>query len=734
MALVCALCCAFGLAACGGGEDNSQPSVTPKIAQANVNVSFDFEIEDYIASTGHSFYFGDWSSGWSDFTDDTVINIEPHETTHFDDAALKITFKSGYNLETLGITEKDGKPVTREYDTQYNNTIIIKMPFDENLDYSLTLTAPDAIYETVGFEVDEQSGLENISSGAYLNLLTNTQVYVNDNEGHAGFVNLTREDTVNQNDRIFNIGQTSIEADMSKTYFAVYVRFDSSNPGRVIYDEDYEKLFTFDGLTGSVEYAKIPETNEYAYAFKFYTSRISETNSRLKLNTQYLKNIGNREDFITKNFSVITYKDENGFQYTYKFELISYQIDSGEFKTDNLNNFKKEYGKSYTLKYQFKDIDIKTPSYGDYDKDELKETLIANTDFSQIKLTVNGEKITSLYFDDAEKVYRFTIGATKVPYDYNEDLGNEFTVNADKTTINAIPSNNVYNLTVSKQVGCTPYNGGNLTVFNKYETENEIKFICIVKDKDYTISGSISLGDFSKFNLKITLNGVVRYTKTYTSGVDYFKSVTDKTGYEAFGNANIFENFEYSDEYVFGSYEESHISLVFTYEGNLRIEINDKGNTSSGTDIKIELSEVETRRITFDAKGELYGGSFTIDGEEITTVEVDKEFMAILTLSDLPRDSYDSYDYKYELYSNGVHIATTSFGSDVSMFEGYKTYDLYVMGSGSSGFGGTFYIYTKVNEVYVTFKPQTDDQTGESEKVMVLIDKIVLNVFPTYYN
>lgn len=186
-ALTFVLTGAIFFTACGGGGGDKTP--TPKTVQATVSVTLDFDGEDYI--TGYNLSFGDsgYSTGDANATD--AFTVAPHETTHFDDAVLKISLKRGVNPETLGVTENYDKPFTKSVNTaNYKNEVVIKMPFAENLDYSFALTEPTGIYQDYGFRIDDLELLNYKDNEALVELFDNTEIYVQDanGEGQAGWI------------------------------------------------------------------------------------------------------------------------------------------------------------------------------------------------------------------------------------------------------------------------------------------------------------------------------------------------------------------------------------------------------------------------------------------------------------------------------------------------------------------------------------------------------------------
>lgn len=734
LALVTVFAGAIGLAACNGGGDDEQYIE----AQASINLNCDFETSDYISSFRLNFVGCVTScDGSSVIGGQYELTTWPTQTSKKEDAVLRITLKQGYAPETLGIVEQNGKAFTKSTTTELGKgVVIVTIPFAENIAYDFTFTAPEPIYNNVGFRIEDATVLEQVETGALLDLLSGTQVWVENADGdNPGFVDITKDDEQNPGDKIFTLSSYAIKADLSKSNFPVYVRFDKTNPARVIYNDYYKDLFTFTfvGETAhNVQYTQIPGTDEYAYAFNFSTSSLSNVDTPvLTLYWDRLDEyLGYRESTVNKTFSVTTYKEDNsGLQYNYKFELVSYQVGSGEEQTTIPSTLTKEYGNTLTLKYQFNGIEVKNNSgYIEIDTENRARVLEENTDFAQIKLTVNGEIITG-YFDSATKIYTRTIGATKIPYDYNKSSDDSFRFGADVTSFKVVATNkNVITQTVSKGVDNRYYNNTDEKfVFSRYETDTDTVMIVIDENKNTVIGSAIPLADYPKFQLKLTLNGAERFNETFTAGEDFYVPVTDKTGYEAFGNAiAVNNNTEY--RYIVGSESTKTYLYIQFSQDYLGINLCDEGNTDTQTDFKVEVTKFEnSNQITFEVAGSVYEGSFTLDGEQTTTVSLGKEYAVAIPLSDF---SLIENNYYFECYSNGVLIATTA-----NQWNGNSAIDNYMFympqyHGGSFSYNGldglTFTL--NIKSKYCTFTSYGDIGEDKVSTAIIVIDKIVLRI------
>lgn len=722
LSLISAICCAFGFAACVGGGNNNP---TPKTVQATVNVSCDFENEDYISEFNLSF----GNSGFSTTDPNTTeFTVEPHETINFDDAILKISLKKGFNPETLGVVEKDGKQFTTEYNTEKNkNDVIIKMPFAENIEYSFTLTAPEAIYKNIGFRLDDSRTLGYEANRALISLLNNTQVWVEnaDGEGHAGFVNLTTIENFGKGEyREFNAARYSIKADTSKQYFPVYVRFDKNDAKKVIYNNAYLSMFSFgEHDVHDVEYVQIPGTNEYAYAYYFYTGNISSTNYSVYLKGQRLKtDLSFVTGAIRTEFSVVTFNPgSSNFKIAYNFKLDCYSVDGGKDKETNDNTIEKVYGKSYKVQYSFRSITI--TGVNDSEKTALANKLRNATDFANIQLTINGKKLTGVESHDSGW-YVYTIKADDVPYTYSGELGNEFAFNADVESVKVKSSQtNVVNVKTTKnlQIG-----GGSVgDAFSRFE-KGDYSFIRNFYKEGIGVSASYGGAKSGKFRVDITVDGTP-YTKTFTPGVDYLTAITDKTGYEAFGNADIYS---FASTYYFLGEDEAanQIRCEFDNYGNIGIYtwLNDFDKTKQ-IDITIELTELESsgNDIAIEVAGNRFNGDFTVNGEETTVIKPDEESRLYIPLN----ESNDYPNYTIELYSDGVLICSTN-GLYLHGYEGECKIDGYNAHWGLQFFTNYNYGGYSTTEVFIDVATSgylflTD---SDYNVIVIKIDKIVISV------
>lgn len=749
---------AIGFAACGGGGDET-PSIE---VYSSVTFKCDFKDKDYVTRFRLDFagslttydpdyilHEDDWDGTWQ-------FQIGPHYTTSREDAKFTISLKYGYDPETLGISEKDGKEFTKSENG--SGVVVITIPFAANIDYNFTFTAPEPVYDKVGFRIDNQNALEGVTDPVLLNLLTNTQVWVADavTEGEGatysetpGFIDIAADDPANAGDKIYTLMQHSVDVDLSQYYFPVYVRFDKTDAGRIIYNNNYRYLFSFhDESASSVEYVKIPGTDEYAYAFNFRTSdlnRFEDGVPVLKLDWNYISEyLGYREDTISKTFSVKTIDDINAqIKYTYNFNLVSYQIGSEQEITSIPNSVTKEYGKAYTLKYHFEGVDADCWYYSG--ETPLEQALADYTDFANIKLTVNGEVI-STYYDSATQIYSFTIGATKIPYDYNESDGTLFAVSADSTSINAVEGPDTLIINTPVAAGAPQYSFSSYSfIFNRQIVGNEMKSVYIAEHKQFYYS--FDAIKFGKFKLKLTLNGTQLEEKVYTPGVDYNIPVTDKTGYPGLENAKVVYNTPSTDAYydfILGTYDDtfdasqnSYVFLCFNEYGTLGITANDKGNTTNKTTFKVEIEVIEpySKDIAIEVTGSAYGGSFTVNGAQATAVGLNGEKEVAITLG-----NYDSanemLNIVYELYSNGVLIASSEYSGDyecrVDGYYGSGSYiSRFLFNSGSMGYSGgsdmitlnPFNISTDIfNLRYI------GGAEGAEDYASVVIDKIVVKV------
>lgn len=742
LALVTVFAGAIGLAACGGGGgDDPQPVEV----QATIGIDFEFEPVDYISHIRFDFGGGATGSDGASITERQYeLAIWPIQTTKKDDAVLKITLRQGYDAQTFGIAEENDKPFTTSISTEMGNpVVIVTIPFAENIEYAFTLTAPEPVYGNIGFIVSDNRVLEQIPAGPVRDILSNTQVWVENADGeNPGFVDMTIDDEQNPGDKLFTLSNYAAKVDLSKSTFPIYVRFDKNNPAIVIYNEYYKDLFTFTfvGETSqNIQYTQIPGTEEYAYAFNFSTS--SYNNTTVHMLTLYWDRLNEyldyREDAVNSTFSVTTFKEDNSqYQHNYKFELVSYQVGSGEEQTTIPSTLKKEYGKSLTLKYQFKGIEVmNNPNYSEIDTERRAQVLEENTDFAQIKLTVNGEEITG-YFDSATKIYTRTIGATKIPYDYNKSTDNSFLFGADVKSFKVVSTNtNVITQTVSKGIENRYYNNTEDNfAFSSYETDTD-SVVTIIANKGYGSQVSIPLAEYPKFQLKLTLNGSEKLNKTFTVGEDFYVPVTDKTGYEAFGNAIAVKNNE-ENVYVIGSEETTYPDVHETFlrysfkQDYLTIHLCDEGNTTSQTDFKVEVTKLDySAQITFEVAGSLYEGSFTLDGEQTTTVTLGKEYAVAIPLSDF---SLVENNYYFECYSNGVLVATTEI-----QWNGNSAIDNYMfyMPSYNSGYmsydginGLTFTL--NIKSQFCTFNYDYSGDYDESviSSAIIVIDKVVFRI------
>lgn len=766
LALTAVITGAFGLAACGGDDNNPSPVE----AGAYVTFKCDFEDKDYItkfrlvfADVGVMDY--DPVNTWHEDNWDGTVNLYAWGYSYSrEDAKFTISLKNGYDPDTLGIVEKDDKPFTKQSTTvQGTDHITVTIPFAENIDYNFTFTAPEPYTDEVGFRVADSRDLENITDPVLVNFLSNTQVWVEnaveEGEGETysatpGFVDITADDPSNPGDKVFTLSQHSIKVDLSKSKFPVYVRFDKANPGKNIYNDESKNLFRFGdyGSTySSTEYTKIPGTDEYAYAIYFNITDfnlLAENETPVfYLNWSYLTNyLGYRSgDTISKTFSVKTIDDnDRGIKYAYNFNLVSYQIGSEQEITSIPNSVTKEYGKAYTLKYHFEGVDADNWSYSG--ETPLAQALADSTNFANIKLTVNGEVI-STYYDSATQIYSFTIGATKTPYDYNESFDTLFAVSADSTSINAIEGPNTLIINTPVAAGAPQDSFSSYSfIFNRQIVGNEMKSVYITAEHKLFYY-SFDAIKFGKFKLKLTLNGTQLEEKVYTPGVDYNIPVTDKTGYPGLENAKVVYNTPSTDEYydfILGTYDDtfdasqnSYVILCFNEYGTLGITANDKGNTTDKTTFKVEIEVIEpySKAIDLEITGSAYGGSFTVNGAQATTVGLDGEKEIEITLG-----NYDSgnemLDVVYELYSNGVLIASSEyFGDYECRVDGYLGSGSYVshflFNSGSSGYSGGSDMIT-----LTPFNISTDifnlryigGVEGAEDYASVVIDKIVVKV------
>lgn len=753
----------LGLTACnnGGNEDNYVET------QVKITFKCDFEGKDFIKRFSleidgyrrecepDAWHEDDW-----DGTD--ILEVETFQTRTKPDAKFKVYLKSGFNPDTLGITETAGQDYTVSTEESYGGMIVvITIPFSQDINYGFTFTAPEPFIDKVGFRIDDASVLEGLTEPLLLNILSNTQVWVEnavteDENETAGFVDITKDDPDNEGDKIYTLSQHYINADLSEPYFPVYVKFDKNDPARLIYNSSYRDLFCFTSDSHSptyTEYTQIPGTNEYAYAMYFKTSDIAGLAENevpvLRLNWDYFStHIAYREDNIYTSFSVTSYKSSyNSVRYDYKFALVSYQIDSQAEVTNIPSMFiTKEYGKSYTLKYQFKEVDVQfNHNYEIHaDKDTRIQTILNNTDFANIKLTINGERVNG-YFDAATKTYTVTIGATKIPYDYNESTDNYFSLGVDKSSIRIVASNpNAVVMTTSKVFAKYDDDGSydDYFIFSQYETETETTSIWYVEDKtQFTLTHSINLREFPKFKLKVTFNGsVVLNNKEFVPGVDYNVPTTDRTGYRNLDGVNLVKS-EYKYNFLVGTQDDmdhdtaSYLFYDFNTCETLYIHGRDISNTTSQTQLKIEIEALEySKDIAFEVEGELYDGIFTVNGEQknVLTTNAANELAIRLSLSD--------YDYStelvFELYSNGVLIASydTRSMSGTCHIDGYR-YDRDVMsflfypyGSYEMGFANGWLTFKSDirGDFFVLCSEGFED--GMESVALVVIDKIVLKV------
>ncbi len=701
---------------------------------ANLNIDCNEHLDDrqegFLSSDGYTI---------------NTLKVKAKEGTNI---VVQITCNAGYDPNTIVVTEKGGKGFTkaveyanRDNDNGGDNKLELTLPYSQNIDYDFEITYPTPLYKEIGFSPISADTLTQTENAALKEVVENTQVYVLNENGTAEFADLT---VVSGGNRKFNLDGKKLKSDLSQEKFEFFVRFDKTNPQRVIY-QNYQEIFAITSEdyssprtaeTEDVVYCQIPGTELYGFKYSF-DMRHYRDDLKVILNEQAFTRVDYPVDYvkptINKSITAYTFRDGSKYQY-YKFNLENCMIDGTE--TDLSGNIQKEYGKEYKLTYKINEQDI-TASISDSEDAAVKETennerkaaLWRDTDFSKIKFTVNGKVLdtSKVKYTAAVGVnphrYEITFAATEVSTDFGGTNINELEIGVDETSI------------VSKigvKTNGTTYDD-NAYLFSN---NGQHSVYSIITGDSVTVSkGYENIGDLKQFKLKVTLGNQSYQTEVLKSGVDYQKLLTEGNP-DGLENLNVLSDQSMNWKYLLGS-EGDTTSNYISYElqnNSIDIRAFVTGLTEL-TEIKFEILETEEQTMPVVVEG----------------VELSEPMKLVYNNTEVPNNEINlSYDYDYEviipnyedkvtgikLYSNGVVFATlpVDFNGKLELNGWASDYEAYAyirVVRNEHGEGDTsLELQIKNRDIYLSKDTGTKDESNNSiiYYATVRIDKVAIVV------
>ncbi len=761
--LACALilpCAAGGLAACGGeSEPTNRIDYNIKMTIAD----YDRSMFDIFNGESVSFTTKDWytESGGDHFTDAVRSKDGIAEGPGETDIRFNILINKKYFPDSIVVTEKDGKSFVKstemaEETGAQHNLLILTIPYASSVDYDFTVTCPTPVIKRLAIDPIPDAALTS-DEPVVKDVLQNTKLYVADESGNAGLVNIATKDG---NKFVSNLDGKHIPIDMSREP-AVYATFDP-DPKRIKYDNIGEIFGIGADTCRSINYGEIPGSNGlYGYKFEFYNSVMEGADAKLAFLSDNFGSDDGKVHYVksavNKTFTAYTVNNEY-VRHRYKFELAEYREKNGDW-TSPSGSMIKEYGKEYELKYKLADVEAlfdRDDGTG-WNKDGTRtDALKADTDYAQIKLALNGKS-----FDGSKTVhteeggvhyYTVKLGAEEIPYDFDgvaikkesKNTNNDFEAQADVssvkisgTSVNVKLSNGFYANDSGSQTFGAPYE------FSEFETPDyEVTRHTVdgATNTFYLNSGMSNLSALNKFTLNVKFKGQT-YTHTFQAGVDYFKPLSEKP--EGFENLDLvdfdIEDYSYMPSfwtYLVGNADNSDADYISYYIKSGSLQVNLQATELSGSkdnDIEIYLTDVELRTITIETAGVAIdeGGlevKMNVDGDVHSGIYVPVSGNKLY-----PNVAYDiglsekylDYPFIMEFYANDKLVATLDKNEITPsnnvpsgwVLDGISTHGISSMGDDYKMTGVTFTI-----ELPLRF----DD--AEHNSAYIMIDKIVIRV------
>ncbi len=623
--LACALvlpCATVGLAACGGGED-SKPKNKINYDIKMTIADYDSSMFDIFNGESVSFTTKDWYSETENdhFTDAVRSKDGIAEGPGKTDIRFNILINKKYFPDSIVVTEKDGKSFVKssemaEETGAQHNLLVLTIPYASTVNYEFTVTCPTPVINKLAVDIPDAALTSD--EPVVKDVLQNAKLYVADESGNAGLVNIATKDG---NKFVSNLDGKHIPIDMSREP-AVYATFDS-DPKRIKYDNIGEIFGIGTDTCRSINYEEIPGSDGlYGYKLEFYDSVMEGADAKLAFlsdnfgsddgKVHYVKSV------VNKTFTTYTL-DSEMIKHRYKFELAEYREKNGEWTAPS-GSMIKEYGKEYELKYKLADVEAQLDRDGAGLKKDDKRTsqLKTDTDYAQIKLALNGESFdgdrTVHAEEDGVHYYTVKLGAEEIPYDFggvamekeSKNTNNDFEAQADVssvkisgTSLNVKLSNGFY--TVGGYTYDKPYD------FSRFETQDyEVTRKTVYDGTEDLRFDNTEITAFKKFTLNVKFKGQI-YTHTFQAGVDYLKPLSEKP--EGFENLDLVEHKDGpvipDSVYLVGD-ENPDTDYVACYisSSDYRLRVEMKATELSGSnDIEIYLTDIERRPVTIERAG-----------------------------------------------------------------------------------------------------------------------------------
>lgn len=682
--LVCATC----LAAC---------DKTPQEKEYNVNITL--KVDDWtdgynyieIVSTvsmsaGNPFMTGDTLSSNNTVKENTVVTAT-------------ITYKNGYNPNSVTVTEKDGKSFTKRVGTDSDaEKLYIDVTPNADENYEFTLSKPDAVYKSVGLDLNVNHIVDIVEATSHpvYNFLTNAQIYALSGDSQTEqWINIsTAEGGGNLSQPITSDYKLKADISQNKTY--LYVRFDKSNKQKLVYKINYlNNLFKL--KNASSEYVKLTTYREQgsytdkayfdeekqAYRFEINTSDLGG-NSKLTL----CDNIdGLKEALVYQEYSVKMNHAKFTFNENVDESITFTPVNNGSSPT------KKTYDSAATFQF--------TIGSGANNRDVFN--------LNNLQFEIAGKAVTSRVEDYTLYI---TLNENESPFDYPGEKKDAFYIDIKKSSVEYDPYLLVNTVKTSKDLG---YCGviDNIDGNNVISKEQPSSFYY---DKGVNVVEipvkSVTL--YKSFKLKLKLDDGEYIEKTFVSGVDFniqgidvayeeyvasSDSINQLSLLKTYADPKIIWSSNPGDEgltigylyYPSGeAYYKENSFIAYSVSGsNVIITFNVPDRTNMNVECFISDAVYQENEISFVIEDTMNDFTVKKDGAVVCEKDANKTNKFVLTedlklgaykyeFTDSRSESIESdkyyinYYYEIKLYSNGKQFYTANYQLNGDYIDGTK--------------------------------------------------------------
>ena len=667
----------ISLNACGGDP--------PQAKKHNVSVTLKLEnyTDDYDYITSVNYRLGE--GGGSGYFTNGTLTISDNEVKENSASSVILTYKDGYDLNSVTVTEKEGKNFTKRAGTGDDaNKLYIEFTSNSDINYEFSLSVPKPVFKYVNLDlaVDGIVNIVEATSHPVYNFLKNAQVYaLSGNNQTEQWGNIATVDGGELSQPL--MPNLKIKTDMSQKNAYFYVRFDKSNPRKLVYKtQALNNLFTiknasYENVTIStlnqnvVNKKPLFDEEKRAYRFEFDIDNLNSANLKIALSNN-LNGLN----------SALVYEEYDVKMNPVKFTLNKDVNESLQFSRVN-PSVKKTYDAAETFQFYI-------------GSDACNRDLLKLQNF---QFEIGGKPVVSSIEDSTVTI---TLNANESPFEYPGENTDAFYIDLKKSSVEFDETLVVNTVKTSKEL---EYFGVIDTVDGEYviskEQINQWYYEQGINMVEIPINNTLL---YNSFKLKVKLNNGDYIEKSFVSGehfniagfndeYDGFIQNTDSVNQLALFKTNVAPKIIWSsnsddENTTIGDFNDSSNGQRDYYKTNTFIAyaIRDAKlvvlfNLPIKENLGVEcfISDIVYRNIDVSFVVDDSIKEFEVKKDGVAVSEKDADNSNVYNLTDdvklgtykyqfvdsrndsLDENSYIEYYYEIKLYSNGKVFYTAEY-------------------------------------------------------------------------